>query len=59
MMSYLEFVNAIDLRELHVVVKQGLSNDVQDAQPLRMRKKMGKKETGSDFISSALISEQR
>lgn len=32
--SNLEFVNPVDLRELHVVVKQGLRNDVQDAQPL-------------------------
>lgn len=39
MTSYLEFVNAVDLGELHVVVKQGLSNDVQDAQPLHMRGK--------------------
>lgn len=41
MKSYLKFVNAIDLRELHAVVKQGLSDDVQDTQPLRAR---GKKE---------------
>lgn len=39
MMSYLKFVNAIDLRELHVVVKQGLSDDVQDAQPLCTKRK--------------------
>lgn len=50
-MSYLKFVNAIDLREFHVVVKQGLSDDVQDAQPLCTEKK----EIGSDFKSSALI----
>ncbi len=37
--SNLEFVDPIDLRELHVVVKQGFSNDVQDAQPLRRREK--------------------
>lgn len=37
--SNLEFVNPIDLRELHVVVKQGLSDDVQDTQPLRRREK--------------------
>lgn len=42
MKSYLKFVNAINLRELHVVVKQGLSDDVQDTQPLRRN---GKKET--------------
>lgn len=35
----LEFVNPIDLRELHVVVKQGLSNDVQDTEPLSRREK--------------------
>lgn len=27
-------MNPVDLRELHAVVKQGLSNDVQDTQPL-------------------------
>ena len=32
--SNLEFVNPVDLRELHVVVKQSLRNDVQDTQPL-------------------------
>lgn len=32
--SYLEFVNSVDLGELHVVVEQSLGNDVQDAQPL-------------------------
>lgn len=32
--SHLEFVNSVDLRELHVVVEQSLSDDVQDAQPL-------------------------
>lgn len=37
--SNLEFVNPIDLRELHVVVKQSLSNDVQDTQPLCRREK--------------------
>lgn len=35
----LEFVDAVDLRELHVVVKQGLSDDVEDTQPLRGREK--------------------
>lgn len=33
----LEFVNAIDLRELHVVVKQSLGNDVQNTLPLEKR----------------------
>lgn len=41
MKLYLKFMNSIDLRELHVVVKQGLSNDFQDTQPLR---KKGKKQ---------------
>lgn len=40
MKSYLKFVNAIDLRELHVVVKQGLGNDFQNTQPLRRKGKM-------------------
>lgn len=41
-------MNPIDLRELHVVVKQGLCNDVQDAQPLcrrEKRKKLGQIQT--------------
>lgn len=42
MKLYLKFMNSIDLRELHVVVKQGLSNDFQDTQPLRRK---GKKTT--------------
>lgn len=37
MKSYLKFVNAIDLRKLHVVIKQGLSDDVQDTQPLHRK----------------------
>lgn len=32
--SNLEFVNSVDLGELHVVVEQRLGDDVQDAQPL-------------------------
>lgn len=35
-------MNPIDLRELHVVVKQGLSDDVQDALPLCRREKQTK-----------------
>jgi len=30
----LEFVNSIDLRKLHIIVKQGLSDDVKDTLPL-------------------------
>lgn len=37
--SNLEFVYSIDLREFHVVVKQGLGDDVQDALPLRRRQR--------------------
>lgn len=45
MKLYLKFMNSIDLRELHVVVKQGLSNDFQDTQPLRRKGKKQQKKT--------------
>lgn len=48
-MSYLKLVDAIDLGELHVVVKQGLSDDVQDTQPLRRK---GKKKPGETTAST-------
>lgn len=46
----LEFVNAINLREFHVVIKQSFSNDVQNTEPLQRRKK--KNLSDSDLISS-------
>lgn len=38
--SNLEFVNSVDLGELHVVVEQSLGDDVQDAQPLCRQHKL-------------------
>lgn len=40
--SNLKFVNSIDLRKLHVIVKQGLGDDVQDTLPLCTREKATK-----------------
>lgn len=44
-------MDAVDLRELHVVVKQGLSDDVQHTQPLCKR---GKTRNRLSFYTNCL-----
>lgn len=42
----LEFLDSVDLRELHVVVKERFGDDVEDALPLQWRGSGGADKSG-------------